>query len=353
MTARYPDVWHRLADTRRPVAVWGTGDGADKLFALCRQRGIAVSAVFASDGFVRSRTFRGFPVMSYADVCRAYPDCIVLLAFGTRLPEVMTNVRRVASERELYIPDLPLAGDELFDAVFTVAHRGEIDCARALFDGASQKLYDGIISARLHGDITALESAVREPERHDKPDVYADIGAYDGDTIAEMFASGASPRHVIAAEPDARTYRRLEKRCASLSAEHTTSEFLLFNAAAWDKSGEVEYSLKGSRASGYTAPLGDGSRRGCVRAMTVDEMCGEERVDFIKYDVEGAEKRALRGSLRVISAFRPTLRVALYHRAGDIFSLPLMIKQMCPDYHFQLFRTPCLPCWEVELRAEI
>ena len=157
----FPDLFHRLAECRRPIAIWGTGDGADKLFAVLKRINVRPSAVFASDGFVRDRSFHSFPVLSYADVCREYPDCTVLLAFGSRLPEVIGNVRRVAAERELYVPDLPVAGETLFDAAFVAEHRGEFDEARSLLaDEASRRLFDSIITARLHGDLPSLEAAV-------------------------------------------------------------------------------------------------------------------------------------------------------------------------------------------------
>ena len=47
------DMWDRIAADTRPIAVYGMGNGADKLFERLGKYGVSVSDVFASDGFVR------------------------------------------------------------------------------------------------------------------------------------------------------------------------------------------------------------------------------------------------------------------------------------------------------------
>ena len=58
------DVWQYLRGIDRPIVMYGTGNGADRIFSVFGRLGITVSAIFASDGFVRSRTFHGIPVVS-------------------------------------------------------------------------------------------------------------------------------------------------------------------------------------------------------------------------------------------------------------------------------------------------
>ncbi len=58
------------------------------------------------------------------------------------------------------------------------------------------------------------------------------------------------------------------------------------------------------------------------------------RVDFIKMDIEGAERDALVGAENVIRSFKPKLAISTYHRADDFWSLPLQIKKINPSYKF-------------------
>ena len=55
----------RVRHTKKPVVVYGMGNGADKLFALLKGQGVAVADVMASDGFVRGHAYRGFRVKTY------------------------------------------------------------------------------------------------------------------------------------------------------------------------------------------------------------------------------------------------------------------------------------------------
>ena len=79
------DLWDYLRNTDKPVALYGTGDGADKIIAVMKDRGIdgKIRGIFASDGFVRERTFAGFKVESYSAVkSRLGEDMIVLMCFA-------------------------------------------------------------------------------------------------------------------------------------------------------------------------------------------------------------------------------------------------------------------------------
>ena len=72
-------------------------------------------------------------------------------------------------------------------------------------------------------------------------------------------------------------------------------------------------------------------------------------LDYIKYDVEGSEAAALRGSAEVIHRFSPALLVSLYHRSEDLYALPLLIRELNPHYRFYLRRMAGIPAWDINL----
>jgi hypothetical protein len=56
--------------------------------------------------------------------------------------------------------------------------------------------------------------------------------------------------------------------------------------------------------------------------LTLDEYFGEQRVDFLKLDVEGAEMKVLKGAQKLLAKNRQIkLCVCTYHRSGDAFEL--------------------------------
>ena len=121
------DLWNALRNTDKPVVLYGTGNGADKIIDVCGSRGIPLAGVFASEGFVRDRFFRGMMVRGYSDVVAEFGEGIViLLAFGTTRAEVVGFIRSLDARHELYIPEVPLYGGTLFDAEYAENHRSQL-----------------------------------------------------------------------------------------------------------------------------------------------------------------------------------------------------------------------------------
>ena len=56
------------------------------------------------------------------------------------------------------------------------------------------------------------------------------------------------------------------------------------------------------------------------------------RVDFIKMDIEGAEREALKGASGILSKYHPRLMIDSYHRPDDMQVLPQIIHQAWSGY---------------------
>jgi len=68
---------------------------------------------------------------------------------------------------------------------------------------------------------------------------------------------------------------------------------------------------------------------------TVDALVAKynlERVDFIKMDVEGAERQALAGAKQTIAKFRPRMSIATENLEDDYLAVPRTIKGIDPAY---------------------
>lgn len=72
-----------------------------------------------------------------------------------------------------------------------------------------------------------------------------------------------------------------------------------------------------------------------VKATTLDNWVKEnniEKIDFIKTDIEGAERYFLEGSKWVLKNFSPKLSLSAYHFDDDEVVLPQLIKKINPNY---------------------
>ena len=363
----YPDLWRYLQSTDKKILLYGMGNGADKILSVAERYNIEISDFFASDGFVRGHMFHEKRVLSYSEAKEKYgkENMIILLSFASRLDDVLENIYRISEECELYAPDVPVYGDEIFNYEFYEAHKEEIYAARELLaDSESKRIYDLIIKYKLTGMISYLrecESSVEESYNDilcsGKFEVTADLGAYNGDSARELMGYAPNLKKIIAFEPDARNYRKLMSWAESID----TVEIEGHNLGAWDREETLYFDGSGNRNSSlteHTSNFSDAINQRKkkiveVKVNSLDSVLSGRRVDYIKYDVEGSEYEALTGSADTIKAHKPCLLVSLYHQSRDIFFLPLYIKSICPEYSFYLRRFKYIPAWDINLYAKI
>lgn len=343
------DLWTYLQSADKPIVVYGMGNGADKIADELERRGLSVSAYFASDDFVRGQSFRSLRVMKFDEVKALFTDFIILIAFASSLPDVMARMYALDSEYEVYAPDVPVVGGEVFDLDFYEAHREEFDAARALMaDEESRRIFDAMIAYKLTGKLCYLKEATSSyegvfegPLRPERYESCADLGAYNGDSVREFIAHFPRLARVVSFEPDRRNFRKLTTFVESEGLDFVECH----NCAAYSENGEMAFSQSGNR----NARAGEG--KGSVAVRTLDSVLDGRAVEYIKYDVEGSEYEALVGSLETIKRYAPDLLVSVYHRNEDLFRLPLFLHSIEPRYRFYLRRFTYVPAWDLNLYA--
>ncbi len=359
ITSVFPkrDLWQVLQQTTKHIYLYGTGNGADKILAYCDQYHIAVEGFFASDDFVRGQSFHGKKVCRFSDICERYGEqqVLVLVSFATSLPMVMANVQAIAARCETYIPEVPVRGDTLFTLAYAKDHAKELQRVYDLLaDDRSRQVYAKVIRFRLTGELACLQDTEDDPSAVIKtvlhPDsyrTYCDVGAYDGDTIRTMMTHCRYLARVHAIEPDRRNFRKLNDFAEQVADK---IQLTLHHCAAWDRNETLWFDDSGNRNAGWNP---DAKKRVAVPGVPLDDMLQQERVDYIKYDVEGSDLPALLGSERTIRADRPDLLLSLYHRTEDLFVLPLRLHEMCPAYRLKIRRYPYIPAWDLNLYASV
>lgn len=78
--------------------------------------------------------------------------------------------------------------------------------------------------------------------------------------------------------------------------------------------------------------------------ITVDEFCKDKKIGCIKFDLEGMETVALKGSLETIKRDKPILLICLYHTELDFYGIKPMLEALNLGYKFMIRDTePCNP----------
>ena len=346
------DMWEELKNETRPIMVYGMGNGADKLFERFASFGIQVSEVFASDGFVRFHSFGGYKVRSFSEIKEKYPSFVIVLSFASNRAEVIDMLSKIDSEYDMYAPDMPVAAvEEYFDKDFYNSHYDEIVKAyESLADDKSRDIYSSIINYKLSGRIKYLLECFSEKDEIyslldcQRIKVCVDAGAYNGDTAREMLGYFPNVKHIYAIEPDRKNFKKLARY--SEAEEH--HRVIPINAAVWNEDTAGAFFGSGNRNSTAVATASYQHSEDEVQMLKIDSL-GVDRVDYIKYDVEGAEREAILGSHETITRNYPELLISLYHRSRDIFELINSVTELYPKYALYLRRLRCLPAWEIDL----
>jgi FkbM family methyltransferase len=68
---------------------------------------------------------------------------------------------------------------------------------------------------------------------------------------------------------------------------------------------------------------------------TIDNLI-DEKIDFIKLDIEGAEQDAIKGAKQTIINYTPILAICIYHKANDWYKIPQLVLEINPNYDLYL-----------------
>lgn len=84
----------------------------------------------------------------------------------------------------------------------------------------------------------------------------------------------------------------------------------------------------------------DGNKTESVSITTLDnfvETKSIQQLDFIKVDIEGAERLFLEGALNTLAKFKPKLSICTYHRIDDPVVLTSLILRANPNYKIEYY----------------
>jgi len=349
------DIWEEIKNTNLPIMVYGMGNGADKLFARLSQIGAEekIKEVFASDGFVRGHSFRGYKVKSLSNIKEEYSDFLILLSFASNRSEVIEMIKRINSENKMLIPDMPVTGEEYFDKeLYNSNYEDILKAYNSLADDDSKKVFASVVNYKLTGRLDFLFDSVCDTSEMYKLigeniETAIDAGAYNGDTVREMQTYISNIKKIYAIEPDKRNFKKLSKYVLENRLEE---KVIPLNAGVWSKNSKGEFNSSANRNSSISSTVSFEARSDTIPLIAIDSVT-DEKIDYIKYDVEGAELEALLGSFQVIEKHRPRLLISAYHRSSDLFSLVNYMKEKHPYYSLYMRRTECFPAWEIAIIA--
>lgn len=338
-----------LKEEKRPIFLYGMGNGAEKIYAYLVANGIKITGVVASDGFVRGQSFLGFDVLPISRAESDYGELCLVLCFGVE-GEKSRFLREIAKKHRLVSPNLPVFGDGACDKKFILDNIEQFEKVYScLADDESREIFLSLLKYNVTGDIEYLDGNNRfaSPSAfYDHTKRHIDVGAYDGDTVCEFVSHNGNYSDIVAFEPDGNTYKKLLNNTSGYRS------VICENKAVAQRDGVLAFSAGNGRAS----HVGEGD--GEIDCISIDSYCGFTHikadgieVGSIKIDAEGMDEAVIFGAVNTIYCCKPHISVALYHRFDDIIKLPLLLKKHYHKYKFYLRKKEYVPAWDVFIYA--
>lgn len=246
-----------------------------------------------------------------------------------------------------------------------------------LEDNLSLRTFDSLINYRLTGDPNFLYSVAVGHNygsiRHDSyilnaqffnlsdNEVFIDAGALDG-TSSRFFVEsvGGDFKKIIMFEPSSESVKRCQETIEAMDVNFPGKSIKdkieiaelglynyegtlklaksLYSKEVTEKHGEMPQSAHIIDTGISSAFVEDGDQYNIteVPITTLDSYIGENKVTFIKFEIEGSEVAALEGATKTIKRNKPKMALSIYHRPQDLELIIDYVRNLQDGYKFAL-----------------
>ena len=206
-----------------------------------------------------------------------------------------------------------------------------------LADDESKEVLDNVIKYRATKDLQFLfrignieEYFVKNIIKLGENEVFVDAGAYTGDTIDGFIeACGGKYKAIYAFEPDTKNFKDLSWYARS---KNWGRNVILEQKGVYYCNKKINFCNDHTMGARIDVTASEDS----VEVVKLDDYFKDEKVTFIKMDIEGSEYQALLGAKGIIQRDKPKLAICVYHNTEDLWELPLLIKEILPEYKIYL-----------------
>jgi FkbM family methyltransferase len=326
----------KLPESHQTVYVWGAGNTAvlfhqgmlrDNLYTELRITAFLDSKLAGTDFF-------GFPVYSPEILGGQNPANVYILICTTN-GLVFHEIEKICTEK--HFPHC------LLDAAVLKVRKDEFRKAAGLLDAVSKDMYESLLASRALASepdptLYAGESYFGVPEfcRSNPSDIIVDCGAYVGDSAERFIWRMEQFKKYYAMEPEKRNYTAMLKRFCRLNEEWNLpkGKLVAIQAGVDESSTKMDVETRvgglGSIAQEVSCAM-----NGYVQFWALDDFF-PEGFTFLKADIESYEYRMLCGARKSIRKYHPRIAVCIYHSMIDMYSIPILLKEIEPTYRFAL-----------------
>lgn len=328
---------HELINNKKPNLIYGCANHAELVWNYLNRFGLLTEAFIVDSQYYKEDWYIGHTkVKDIADYEDRLSDYNIVIGFCDISKSRFLRDNGSLVKNKFYFLWEPL---EMYrwDKAYIDEHWEEFEeVYYGLKDTLSRNVLAELIKAKLYVCGNHLLNLADSRQyfneltfcRNSKDEIFVDCGAYTGDTIKKYieFVDG-SYKKIYAFEPDPKNFNIMK------DSLNNFPNIELLNKGTWKEENVLEFEEKGS-ASQIIKDKG----KITVPVTTIDNIVGEDKITFIKMDVEGSELESLLGASKTIARNMPKLAICCYHKEGDLIDLYHYIKSFDNNkYEYQIY----------------
>lgn len=331
----------------RDIIVYGAGVIASSVIKRMKYLGYSLKGIAVTDTVSQPKYVNGLVVKKAEEWRKKRDDYFVLVAVNAgKQTEIFDYCQSIGFE-DIGFVDHEFDDELSVEAYTRILAEHNIDITNDYLDSGSLRIINPLKSNEINirNSINAIGNIIlpeylceysigqESPYEHGlvqlrKDDVLFDLGANVGVYSAVGINKGAK---VFSFEPDCSLHKYIKEN-TSINGE----ESVIVPLAVSDCCGKTDFYINtDSRAANSLFVRDSHIEKVSVNTITIDSFVKENdinRIDFIKADIEGAERHMLEGARETIRKFSPKLSLCTYHLSDDVKVLTEMIMDINFNY---------------------
>lgn len=331
------------------IVLWGAGVYVEEVMGLLGEKRIV--AIIDNSPQKWGTKVKNLRVQSPMEVMEKLDKekAIFLISIASHNYEIATDLHEKwgVNPEHIFCFTHKFAEKYMYDIDSIQSNSQEIkDAMELLSDTESKVLYQNLIKAKLSRNPFLLKenkkiigNYVYKSGKDEicvrKGNTILDCGAFIGDTAKIFMKDTQEQCKIYCFEPLEGNYQKLKDW---VTANKYGEQVVCIQALLDEKEGKTIITSF-QESSVQASMVQEGMFKNEVMIKTIDS-CVNEKVDFIKMDIEGSELKALIGAQKLIKKFKPQMVISAYHRTSHLWEIPKLIKKIEPSYKIYLGHQP-------------